>query len=366
MITFTMRREGQFVTNFSTSNNQCGKAGQQIYRYVCEIEVGEQLDKHGFILDNYKVQEYFDAEYRSAVSARSCEQIALRAAEDFQFMLASDGRTVHRVSVTIYGSEFAGLTAVWTAPAAQKTDARDVNAPPIDVQFDYAEAEQRVQRMKSDPGTTLFGMSLSEIRKRIDFWDEAHAPVTITKSVQPEQVLCDYCKQPIELDGGDYNRGHSEQAGREDYRHVGTKRYSCDLDDGRPSRAATVNGEHFVVKNKPVPAQPVCDHCGEPVQLDDKVGIKGRLAWSHIDGYYTCLTSPYKFAAVKGNEHILQSELMPSRDNHEHNFVEVRTGAPSHAYARCTVCHMSDVYLYGKHGARGSSLSGGTTETRNK
>jgi len=116
-----MRREGEFVANWSDVHTGCGtpKLGPNVYRYVCEIEsTRESLDENGFILDNMEVDAYFQSVYSARVPAKSCERIAINAVEHIRRML----RDPLRVAVTIYGSPQAGLTAEWQAQVD-----RDVN-----------------------------------------------------------------------------------------------------------------------------------------------------------------------------------------------------------------------------------------------
>jgi hypothetical protein len=235
-----MRRRGEFIVNFTTTKNQCGSGGQKLYRYVCEIEVGESLDDHGFILDNYKVQEYFDREYGNASTAYSCERIAQIATMTFLNMLRNRERDVHRISVTIFGSEHAGLTATWRKEekAAQSRD-------------------ELLRDLKLDPGTMLFGMSLTEIQRRIDFWDEMHAPRTDSK--------------PIE---------------------------TVKMDLSAIENRVLSNINPRVYDN--VKPEPVCDFCKEKVESDSDWAGAGAQ-WVHKSGYYSC-TNFSSLATFNGSE----------------------------------------------------------------
>jgi 6-pyruvoyl-tetrahydropterin synthase len=175
MLTFTMNREGSFVANFSHATNQCGTKGQHIYRYIVEIEVGESLDDHGFILDKYRVQEYFDREYARAEIALSCERIAQYAATTFLNILRNRGRVVHRVSVTIFGSEFAGLTATWTNE--------------IDRNIDPAVIDRQLETLTPTP---VYWRDWEEVKQTYvpDLLPPPPAP--------PAQPVCDHCKLPVQ------------------------------------------------------------------------------------------------------------------------------------------------------------------------
>jgi hypothetical protein len=202
LITFKMRRRGEFIANFTTTKNQCGSGGQQLYRYVCEIEVGESLDDHGFILDNYRVQGYFDREYAKPQIARSCERIADIAVGDFRTMLEEQGREIHRVSVTISGSDVAGLTATWKR-GAQKDEAdlgiadvwhngtKSYYRAKLLKKLTTAEAlfdptEEPVEIVKIDLGA-IENRVLSNIKPRA--YDNAKT-----------EPVCDFCKEKVESD----------------------------------------------------------------------------------------------------------------------------------------------------------------------
>lgn len=388
MITFSMRREGQFVTHFNRASNQCGTRGQNIYSYICEIEVGPNLDDHGFILDNYKVQGYFDRTYMLPQPAQSCERIAQLAADHFADVLTRNGRDVKRVNVTISGSSFAGLTATWEAerPAdvvditsldpswklpteplgdlivepvktpdlgeadvwhrgtrsyyrarlLKKLTLNEALFDPTDdaqnIDYDLAAEQRAIERIKADPSMKMFGLSLPELQERIAFWEEHHAVtfMPIPKLVEvdfgeiekrvvndlvpvvpeeqpdkPEQLLCDRCHKPVELDGGEYAREAGKKPGREDYRHIGSRLFSC----GDFKNRATVNGQDYVIKTQPEPPPTIlCDFCKKPVQADDgHLNYDGTHDWTHVrpdlqSGLfaYGCRTHP-NFATVNGS-----------------------------------------------------------------
>lgn len=390
MITFSMRREGQFTARFNTRGNQCGTGGQQIYTYLCEIEVGEKLDNRGFILDNYEVQGYFDRTYASDQPAQSCERIAQIAASHFADLLQRNGREAQRVSVTIRGSAFAGLTASWT--------------PEKEISVDPRLGEVKV-----------FGLTPPELLERINFWDQQHSnPVgipgqivygdfekmnsaSLIPSVQPdlgeadvwhngsrsyyrarllkrltpeeanfdptdpepvEVIVCDHCHKPVELDGGELFGNMPK--GREDYKHKGAD-WRC----APGLTQATVNGQEYVIKTPaeptpeqitrehlqketpfvktlaPKPVTPVCDHCDEEVQPDSD-----NRWWQHVDStFYRCdLPGPRREAQVNGTDEV---EAKPTPvpapapvPGPFHKFTIERAG-----HRVCEVCSLSDVYV---------------------
>lgn len=104
-------RAGTFsVTSerYAAQENQCGAVGQQMFVYKVRIHATPGLDERGFILDNKKVQHYFDSGFRNLTEVPSCERIAMQAAR----ALAAMCRTATRVDVTISAAGYdASVTA---------------------------------------------------------------------------------------------------------------------------------------------------------------------------------------------------------------------------------------------------------------
>lgn len=110
---YTLQRHGSFYVHFTGTDNQCGSERQTAYQYHCELKVQGELDEHGFVLDNENVQTYFKQTYGRRQPALSCERIAERAVRDILYQLEDSGRDVLSVSVRIWGSAEASLTAEW-------------------------------------------------------------------------------------------------------------------------------------------------------------------------------------------------------------------------------------------------------------
>lgn len=238
MITFKMRRRGEFIVNFTTTKNQCGSGGQKLYRYVCEIEVGEALDDHGFILDNYKVQEYFDREYGNATTAYSCERIAQIATMTFLNMLRNRQREVHRISVTIFGSEQAGLTATWRKEV--KAAQEELGLGTADMWHNGTKSYYRAKLLKKltmeealfDPTEEpieVVKIDLSKVEKRVIQMTEV-------------PLACDFCKESVESDHDQKQKEGAQWIHKHGY-------YTCLNKNFRGANVATVSGSTVATVN---------------------------------------------------------------------------------------------------------------------
>lgn len=128
-IKLKMVRRGSFRANWSTHENMCGIAlsSNPTYNYVCEIECGTVLDKHGFMIDQLDVDSFFQTRYTYSMrkpdghKARSCEVMAIECCEDVKYMVeshmmkATGNSEIHRIAVTIFFNETAAMTAEWKA-----------------------------------------------------------------------------------------------------------------------------------------------------------------------------------------------------------------------------------------------------------
>lgn len=235
MITFKMRRRGEFIVNFTTTKNQCGSGGQKLYRYVCEIEVGEALDDRGFILDNYRVQGYFDREYSTPQPARSCERIADIAVGDFRTML--EGREIHRVSVTISGSDVAGLTATWKRDvrAAQNEERDEVLSDRLlgtaDVWHNGTKSYYRAKLLKK----------LTTEEALFDPTEEPIEVVKIDLDAIERLAVCDFCKEKVVSDHESMYKGKAQWV----------HNYGAYMCRTHGSNVATVNGSESVSPEVP-------------------------------------------------------------------------------------------------------------------
>lgn len=125
MITLTVNREGAFIAGPNTEHEaQCGRVGAKQYRYQCAIEVdGSTLrEPEGFVIDNGLIQEYFETTYGAdahveGAKCRSCENMAKDAIEYIRGYFEKGGSyqmvRVLSITVTIWGSDFSHITAVW-------------------------------------------------------------------------------------------------------------------------------------------------------------------------------------------------------------------------------------------------------------
>jgi hypothetical protein len=112
---FRMKREGQFLANWSTLATKCGPAtAQPIYQYTCDIVTGPSLDEQGFIIDNLAVHQYFVDTYGKApLPAVSCERMAAHAVKSIKAACKKIGLPLHSVAVAVSGMSGAWLTAEW-------------------------------------------------------------------------------------------------------------------------------------------------------------------------------------------------------------------------------------------------------------
>lgn len=119
-----INREGSFiVTSEQEHPQQCGKIGQQNYRYFVTIEAtNSKLTKEGYVMENLWVDQYFQSEYGSATgivqSVDSCESMAQKAIKHFHAKFYSKGApckgiNVIRILVRIYGTDVSFIEAEW-------------------------------------------------------------------------------------------------------------------------------------------------------------------------------------------------------------------------------------------------------------
>lgn len=113
----TLEKSGSFHTYFAHGDldSKCGMPASQEFKYDVKVEgTDEQFTPEGFLIENSKIQTYFDDTYRHRRFYRSCEQIACDAARDLAKLVSKEGAQVHQVVVTIHGTPGAKLTAVWS------------------------------------------------------------------------------------------------------------------------------------------------------------------------------------------------------------------------------------------------------------
>lgn len=110
----TLARAGKFTVGGDSIDDQfqCGLPGTREFRYhVTVVGSAECLTREGFLLDNRRIQDYFDGAYGNVTALPSCERMAIRACEDIA-ALVGDGAL--KIEVTMDGTPQAGLTAFWT------------------------------------------------------------------------------------------------------------------------------------------------------------------------------------------------------------------------------------------------------------
>lgn len=161
-----LKRKGTFHAHWNSTHRMCGVptrsySGRELlsyqYSYECLIEAGTKLDSNGFIIDQLKVDEYFNTKYEKVGPAKSCEIIAQHAVKDIADMLKdNDGmKEVYRIAVTVAFNELASMTCEWVKPEAKK----NVDEP-IAVDFETRSTQpleklkvgDRVRVFKSSPG----------------------------------------------------------------------------------------------------------------------------------------------------------------------------------------------------------------------
>lgn len=125
-----LKRKGTFHAHWNSTHRMCGVptksySGRELlsyqYSYECLIEAGTKLDSNGFIIDQLKVDEYFNTKYEKVGPAKSCEIIAQHAVKDIADMLKDNGmKEVYRIAVTVAFNELASMTCEWVKPEAKK------------------------------------------------------------------------------------------------------------------------------------------------------------------------------------------------------------------------------------------------------
>lgn len=113
----TLEKSGSFNTHFIPGHDdqKCGMPLVDSFNYDVSIEGSDDhLTPEGFLIENGRIQEYFEQAYRKRQPVRSCEQIACDAAKQLASLVEAEGSKVSNVSVTIHGTPGAKITAVWT------------------------------------------------------------------------------------------------------------------------------------------------------------------------------------------------------------------------------------------------------------
>lgn len=111
-----MEKEGTFKPQLTPNPNRFGKCdmpNRDVYRYsVAVIATDQSLSPEGFIIDNVRIQTFFDTAYNGNYEM-SCERMASFAARGIAQLLLSENISVVCVETKIGGSNGAWLTAKW-------------------------------------------------------------------------------------------------------------------------------------------------------------------------------------------------------------------------------------------------------------
>lgn len=112
----TLDKSGAFQTWFISGDEdrKCGLPDTSTFNYSVKIEgTDARLSAEGFLVENSRIQQYFDKTYKKVQPVKSCERIACDAARALGEMIRREGRDVVSVTVTISGTPGANLTAIW-------------------------------------------------------------------------------------------------------------------------------------------------------------------------------------------------------------------------------------------------------------
>lgn len=113
----SIERNGQFhAVNMVPNPCKCAAMRTRNYKYFVRVNAtDEKLTREGFVLNNEKIQEYFDSKFGKLApkwNAISCERMALTAARELCTMLLATAITLHEVIVRIKGSNGAWIEAI--------------------------------------------------------------------------------------------------------------------------------------------------------------------------------------------------------------------------------------------------------------
>jgi len=125
----SLSKTGKFEANFDEAlpELKCGAPGQWTFDYSVKVDADDShLSPEGFVIENGRIQTYFDNAYAKRQPVRSCELIACHAARAIGKRLVAEKISVKAVSVTISGTPGANLTAQWHRPVNRKGVKRSV------------------------------------------------------------------------------------------------------------------------------------------------------------------------------------------------------------------------------------------------
>ncbi len=95
----TLNRRGQIFTT-KTSDNQCGRIGQQVYSYIVRVTIVDPvLGANGYIIEHDEIAMLLSGLF---VAPRSCEEMARDGALAIRELLESIGHEVRKVIFRIW------------------------------------------------------------------------------------------------------------------------------------------------------------------------------------------------------------------------------------------------------------------------
>lgn len=117
MVKLKLTRAGVFRCSADRDWTQCGVRGIRELRYRVEIRARpDRLTAEGFIIDNLRVKQYFDARWLNVADLPSCEIMAMTACDELRRLVEEGGAECDVVRASIGGvAGDAFLTAELTA-----------------------------------------------------------------------------------------------------------------------------------------------------------------------------------------------------------------------------------------------------------
>jgi hypothetical protein len=116
-----LERAGKFHASTMHPNpHKCAAMRTRTYQYHVRIEASDKvLTPEGFLINNERLQEYFDSRFGHKApkwEAISCEHMALAAAQELSQIMLNDGIDVQCVECRILGSNGATIEGIWRKP----------------------------------------------------------------------------------------------------------------------------------------------------------------------------------------------------------------------------------------------------------
>ena len=116
-----LERSGKFHAATMVPNpHKCAAMRTRTYQYHVRIEASDKtLTPEGFLINNERLQEYFDTRFGHKApkwDAISCEHMALTSASELSQIMLNEGIDVQCVECRILGSNGATIKGIWTNP----------------------------------------------------------------------------------------------------------------------------------------------------------------------------------------------------------------------------------------------------------